>query len=90
MTRCLSAKILKKDEANVSYICSRYYRSPELIFESTNYNTMIGINPFLIIAMKFVVETLGLLVASSLNAIWARRCSKAAPLSTNSWKLSKY
>jgi len=36
-----SAKILKKDEANVSYICSRYYRSPELIFESTNYNTMI-------------------------------------------------
>lgn len=36
-----SAKILKKDEANVSYICSRYYRSPELIFESTNYNTQI-------------------------------------------------
>lgn len=36
-----SAKILVKGEANVSYICSRYYRSPELIFESTNYNTQI-------------------------------------------------
>lgn len=36
-----SAKILKKGEANVSYICSRYYRSPELIFESTNYTTQI-------------------------------------------------
>lgn len=36
-----SAKILKPAEANVSYICSRYYRSPELILESTNYNTQI-------------------------------------------------
>jgi len=36
-----SAKILVKGEANVSYICSRYYRSPELIFESTNYTTQI-------------------------------------------------
>jgi len=36
-----SAKILVKGETNVSYICSRYYRSPELIFESQNYNTQI-------------------------------------------------
>lgn len=27
---------------NVSYICSRYYRAPELIFGATNYTTKIG------------------------------------------------
>lgn len=36
-----SAKILVKGEANVAYICSRYYRSPELIFESTHYTSVI-------------------------------------------------
>jgi hypothetical protein len=29
-------------EPNVSYICSRYYRAPELIFGATNYTTNIG------------------------------------------------
>jgi glycogen synthase kinase 3 beta len=33
---------LIKGEPNVSYICSRYYRAPELIFGSTNYTTSIG------------------------------------------------
>ena len=37
-----SAKILVAGEANVSYICSRYYRAPELIFGATNYTTNIG------------------------------------------------
>lgn len=37
-----SAKILVEHEPNVSYICSRYYRSPELIFGATNYTTKIG------------------------------------------------
>jgi glycogen synthase kinase 3 beta len=37
-----SAKILVENEPNVSYICSRYYRSPELIFGATNYTTKIG------------------------------------------------
>ena len=37
-----SAKRLTRNEANVSYICSRYYRAPELIFGSTNYDTSIG------------------------------------------------
>ncbi len=37
-----SAKILKSGEPNVSYICSRYYRAPELIFGATNYTTNIG------------------------------------------------
>ncbi|EDV91041.1 GH16465 [Drosophila grimshawi] len=36
-----SAKQLVVGEANVSYICSRYYRSPELIFGATQYNTKI-------------------------------------------------
>lgn len=38
-----SAKILNPDEPNVSYICSRYYRAPELIFGSTNYTTKIDV-----------------------------------------------
>ncbi|TPX71143.1 hypothetical protein SpCBS45565_g01206 [Spizellomyces sp. 'palustris'] len=38
-----SAKILVKDEPNVSYICSRYYRAPELIFGSTDYNVSIDV-----------------------------------------------
>jgi serine/threonine protein kinase len=35
--------MLKKGEANVSYICSRYYRAPELVFEATEYSTMIDV-----------------------------------------------
>lgn len=38
-----SAKILVKGEPNISYICSRYYRAPELIFGATEYTTAIDI-----------------------------------------------
>ncbi|KAM7250439.1 hypothetical protein ACFE04_022322 [Oxalis oulophora] len=38
-----SAKVLVKGEPNVSYICSRYYRAPELIFGATEYTTAIDI-----------------------------------------------
>ncbi|KAL1915859.1 uncharacterized protein VTP21DRAFT_6247 [Calcarisporiella thermophila] len=38
-----SAKILVPGEPNVSYICSRYYRAPELIFGATNYTTSIDL-----------------------------------------------
>ncbi|XP_072971478.1 shaggy-related protein kinase eta-like isoform X2 [Typha angustifolia] len=38
-----SAKVLTKGEANISYICSRYYRAPELIFGATEYTTSIDI-----------------------------------------------
>ncbi|KAL6929874.1 regulator of ime2 [Hanseniaspora valbyensis] len=38
-----SAKILLPNDNNVSYICSRYYRAPELIFGSINYTTQIDI-----------------------------------------------
>lgn len=38
-----SAKQLVKGELNVSYICSRYYRAPELIFGATDYTCNIDI-----------------------------------------------
>ncbi|KAI1714050.1 protein kinase domain-containing protein [Ditylenchus destructor] len=38
-----SAKFLIRGEPNVSYICSRYYRAPELIFGSTNYTNSIDV-----------------------------------------------
>jgi len=36
-----SAKVLEKGAPNVAYICSRYYRAPELIFEASDYTTSI-------------------------------------------------
>ena len=38
-----SAKQLVPGEPNIAYICSRYYRAPELIFGNTNYNTAIDV-----------------------------------------------
>ena len=38
-----SAKILVRGEPNVSYICSRYYRAPELIFGATDYSCCIDV-----------------------------------------------
>jgi serine/threonine protein kinase len=38
-----SAKILVPNEPNISYICSRYYRAPELIFGATDYLPAIDI-----------------------------------------------
>ncbi|CAL0304672.1 unnamed protein product [Lupinus luteus] len=38
-----SAKKLVSGEPNISYICSRYYRAPELIFGATEYTTAIDI-----------------------------------------------
>ncbi|KAG5680938.1 hypothetical protein PVAND_010414 [Polypedilum vanderplanki] len=38
-----SAKQLLQGEPNVSYICSRYYRAPELIFGAINYTTKIDV-----------------------------------------------
>ena len=37
-----SAKVLVAGEPNVAYICSRYYRAPELIFGASQYTTSIG------------------------------------------------
>mmetsp|Transcript_6927 Transcript_6927/g.12745 ORF Transcript_6927/g.12745 Transcript_6927/m.12745 type:complete len:437 (+) Transcript_6927:178-1488(+) len=38
-----SAKILVAGQPNVAYICSRYYRAPELVFEATEYTTKIDV-----------------------------------------------
>ncbi len=38
-----SAKALVRGEPNVSYICSRYYRAPELILGASDYTVAIGI-----------------------------------------------
>jgi len=38
-----SAKALVKGESSVAYICSRYYRAPELVFEATEYTTTIDV-----------------------------------------------
>lgn len=32
-----------RGESNISYICSRYYRAPELIFGATEYTSSIDI-----------------------------------------------
>ena len=38
-----SAKRLEKGQINVSYISSRYYRAPELIFGATGYSHCIDV-----------------------------------------------
>ena len=38
-----SAKQLIQGEPNVAYICSRYYRAPELIFGATDYTVIIDV-----------------------------------------------
>ena len=38
-----SAKKLKKGETNVSYVCSRFYRAPELIFDPSEYSNKIDV-----------------------------------------------
>jgi len=38
-----SAKKLIKGEPNIAYICSRYYRAPELIFGATEYSNAIDV-----------------------------------------------
>ena len=39
-----SAKALVRGEPNISYICSRYYRAPELIFGATDYTCAIDVS----------------------------------------------
>uniref|UniRef100_A0A0K0G053 Glycogen synthase kinase 3 alpha (inferred by orthology to a zebrafish protein) n=1 Tax=Strongyloides venezuelensis TaxID=75913 RepID=A0A0K0G053_STRVS len=38
-----SAKVLKPDELNIAYICSRYYRAPELICGAQKYTCAVDI-----------------------------------------------
>lgn len=36
-----SAKVLKENEPNIAYICSRFYRAPELILGNTRYDCSV-------------------------------------------------
>jgi serine/threonine protein kinase len=38
-----SCQVLVPGEPNISYICSRYYRAPELIFGATDYTSAIDV-----------------------------------------------
>lgn len=38
-----AAKVLEANKQNTAYICTRYYRAPELIFGCSNYTTAIDI-----------------------------------------------
>ena len=53
-----SAKQLVRGEPNVSYICSRYYRAPELIFGATDYTSQIGE----ILIHLYIIKTVNLLI----------------------------
>ena len=88
-----SAKILVENEPNVSYICSRYYRAPELIFGATNYTTKIG----MLSGHEYSKEQLadkqqmcGLLAASWLSSCLVSLSSPASLVSTSLWRSSKY
>jgi glycogen synthase kinase 3 beta len=87
-----SAKILVENEPNVSYICSRYYRAPELIFGATNYTTKIGKSPMEFLQVWHVTDctqTCGPRDASWRSSCWVSRCSQASLASTNSWRSSR-
>lgn len=51
-----SAKYLVQGEPNVSYICSRYYRAPELIFGATEYTTSIDIWSMACVTAEIVLK----------------------------------
>lgn len=73
-----SAKILIENEPNVSYICSRYYRAPELIFGATNYTTKIGKYPFCFVIFCAHSDSISNLYIffSSLD-VWSTGCVMA-------------
>ena len=88
-----SAKILVENEPNVSYICSRYYRAPELIFGATNYTTKIGrcrAELALSRNMLTMLQMFGLL-----DVLWRSLCSdnhffQESPALTNLSRLSRF
>ena len=54
-----SAKKLVRGEPNVAYICSRYYRAPELIFGATDYSPQIDLwSAGCVIAEMFLFQPL--------------------------------
>jgi serine/threonine protein kinase len=66
-----SAKILTSGNPNVSYICSRYYRAPELIFGATLYGTAIGFSS------TFLLVNITLIFLSRSPDLWSAGCVMA-------------
>lgn len=66
-----SAKQLLHGEPNVSYICSRYYRAPELIFGAINYTTKIGKRGGNPLAVKKIFNSLAYLIVLD---VWSAGC----------------
>ena len=50
-----SAKGITKDKANVTYICSRWYRAPELIFGHPHYTNTIDIWSAACVIMEMLI-----------------------------------
>ena len=50
-----SAKPLKQNERNTTYICSRWYRAPELIFGDPHYTNAIDIWSAACIIMEMLI-----------------------------------
>jgi glycogen synthase kinase 3 beta len=68
-----SAKHLVQGEPNVSYICSRYYRAPELIFGATDYTTNIGKDKHLLLyLMNCLFLNVGIVVLIRCLERWVR------------------
>lgn len=88
-----SAKILVENEPNVSYICSRYYRAPELIFGATNYTTKIGTSYGPCAYCDLLTrasQMYGRPAVSWLSLCWGNHCSLVSLVSTSSSRSSRF
>ena len=90
-----SAKILVENEPNVSYICSRYYRAPELIFGATNYTTKIGKSDLHVEGcgrsrLADLEQMCGRLDVSWRSSCSGNHCFPASQELISWWRLSKF
>ncbi|KAI4885174.1 hypothetical protein NFI96_022652, partial [Prochilodus magdalenae] len=80
-----SAKQLVRGEPNVSYICSRYYRAPELIFGATDYTSSIGILKLTLIKAYQAYLTLRNCLYSVPQALQRLYCMSSVGLCGSVW-----
>ena len=52
-----SAKVLEPQASSLSYVCSRHYRAPELIFGCTTYTTAVDIWSYGCVVAEMVMRT---------------------------------
>ncbi|KAG8067468.1 hypothetical protein GUJ93_ZPchr0005g15049 [Zizania palustris] len=78
-----SAKVLVAGEPNISYICSRYYRAPELIFGATEYTTSIDIWSAGCVLAELLLGQVGFLflMLPDLQTFWFLCLSIISPVS---------